>query len=110
MSHFALIDSTNTVTQVVSAATIPTNGNWIETCENTFCGQNTLTGVPLRKNFATIGAKYNSDLDAFIPKPKYTSWTLNEETCTWNPPVAYPSDQKPYKWNDVTGSWDLMEQ
>jgi hypothetical protein len=109
MPYFALIDSTNTVTQVLSAATIPTNGTWIETCKNTFCGQNAVTGVALRKNFAIVGATYNSTLNAFIPKPKYTSWILNEETCTWNPPIAYPSDQKPYKWNEQKGSWEIFE-
>ena len=106
MPYFASIDSNNTVTEVVSATAIPANGNWIETCKNTFCGQNHITGVALRKNFALVGSTYNSDLDAFIPKRKYASWTLNEETCTWNPPVPYPSDQKPYKWDEEKDSWE----
>jgi len=37
------------------------------------------------------------------------SWTFNEETCEWDPPIAYPSDGKPYVWNDSTSSWDLVE-
>lgn len=106
MPYFALVNLTNTVTEVLIADVMPTNGTWFETCKNTFCGQNTVTGIALRKNFARVGSTYNSVLDAFIPKPSYASWNLNEQTCTWLPPVDYPKDQKPYKWNEATASWE----
>ena len=59
-----------------------------------------------RKNYAGIGYTYNSDLDAFIPPKPYNSWTLNEDTCNWEPPVAYPSDDKIYKWNEDIMNWE----
>ena len=61
-----------------------------------------------RKNHASIGMTYDEDRDAFIPKKPYASWTLNEDTCLWEAPVAYPTDSKNYLWNDTTKSWDLI--
>jgi hypothetical protein len=62
-----------------------------------------------RKNFAGIGHTYDEDRDAFIPKKPYPSWTLNEDTCRWEAPVARPDDGKMYTWNEETTSWDLVE-
>jgi len=62
----------------------------------------------LRKNHAAVGCTYDEDLDAFIPPKKYASWTLNETTCMWEPPVVYPDDGQPYTWNEETRSWDLI--
>ena len=63
----------------------------------------------LRKNFACKGMTYDEDRDAFIPKKLYTSWVLNENTCKWEAPVAYPADgsvDKRYDWNESTTSWE----
>lgn len=62
-----------------------------------------------RKNYAGIGYTYDTDRDAFIPPKPYASWTLNETTCLWDPPVAYPDDGQIYTWNESTQSWDLVE-
>lgn len=40
--------------------------------------------------------------------PAFPSWTFDESTCRYNPPVAMPQDGKPYKWNEDTESWDLF--
>jgi hypothetical protein len=86
---------------------------WLQTSYNTRGGVHyDESGNPsldqskaLRKNFAAIGSVYDSIKDAFIfPKP-YPSWLLNETTCLWEPPVAYPSDGKSYTWNEKTVSW-----
>ena len=69
-------------------------------------GVHGLDGTPLRKNYAGIGYKYDEDRDAFIPQKPYNSWTLNETTCLWEAPSAYPDDGKDYKWNEETTSWD----
>jgi len=79
---------------------------WKQTSYNTHGGVHTLGGTPLRKNHAGIGYTYDEDRDAFIPKKPYTSWTLNETTCQWEAPVAYPNDEKDYKWNEETTNWD----
>lgn len=58
-----------------------------------------------RFRYAAIGDTYNPQLDAFIPKKLYESWTLNQETCLWEPPVPYPTDGKLYNWNETTTNW-----
>tara|TARA_R110000765_G_scaffold335932_1_gene426299 strand:- start:6 stop:383 length:378 start_codon:yes stop_codon:yes gene_type:complete len=69
----------------------------------------------IRKNGAGIGMTYDEDRDAFIPKKPYPSWILNETTCGWEAPVAYPGVDadhfdidvdKVYQWNEETTSWD----
>ena len=63
----------------------------------------------LRKNFAGIGFQYDQTRDAFIAPKPFNSWILNEDTCRWNAPVAYPQDGSIYKWNEQTLSWDIVE-
>ena len=79
---------------------------WRQTSYNTYKGQHKLGGTPFRKNFATIGGKYNEDKDAFIPPKPYPSWTLNETTCQWDAPVEMPTDGH-YVWNEETQQWDV---
>ena len=62
----------------------------------------------IRKNYAGIGYTYDEDRDAFIPKKPYASWILNEETCHWEAPVAYPDNGERYTWNETTTTWDLI--
>ena len=80
-------------------------GEWIQTSYNTHGGEHLLGGTPLRKNFAGIGFTYDYDKDAFIPPQPYSSWTLNEDTCLWEAPVAYPEDGKMYIWNENITNW-----
>jgi hypothetical protein len=75
-----------------------------------------------RKNFAGIGYTYDEDRDAFISKKPYNSWKLNEQTCNWEAPVAYPETyifnlkdklgrniKDIYKWNETNLNWELVE-
>ena len=71
-------------------------GTWIETKED----------GSIRKNYAGIGYTYDETKNAFIPPQPYESWVLNETTCRWESPVAYPSDNKMYNWNETTKAWD----
>jgi hypothetical protein len=48
------------------------------------------------------------DRDAFIPKKPFNSWVLNETTCLWESPVAYPNDGQRYNWNEQNQTWDLI--
>jgi hypothetical protein len=34
---------------------------------------------------------------------------LDEQTCLWNAPVAYPTDDKRYNWDEATTSWVEVE-
>ena len=54
----------------------------------------------LRKNFAGIGFTYDISRDAFISPKPYDSWSLNETTCKWEPPVTYPVDGNIYDWDE----------
>ena len=76
------------------------------TSYNTVSNVHKLGGTPFRKNFATIGGKYDEDKDAFIPTKPYPSWTLNETTCQWEAPTAMPTDGH-YVWNEETQQWDV---
>ena len=82
---------------------------WKQTSYNTFAGEHKLGGTPFRKNFAGIGYSYDQTRDAFIPPQPYLSWTLNEDTCQWESPVAKPNDGQIYNWNEETKQWDLDE-
>ena len=62
----------------------------------------------IRKNFAGIGYSYDQTRDAFIPPKTYASWILDETTCLWEAPVAYPTDDEEYDWNETTQTWDLV--
>ena len=83
---------------------------WKQTSYNTKGGVHKLGGTPLRKNHAGIGYKYDEDRDAFIPPKPFDSWTLNEETCIWEAPVAYPDDGKNYVWSEETQQWNLINE
>ena len=110
MAHFAKVVD-GTVTQVIVAEPEFFNtfvdsspGAWIQTSYRTHGGQHP-EGTPLRKNYAGIGYSYDAGRDAFIPPKPFASWTLNDTTCLWDAPVAYPTDGKAYSWNEEAGNW-----
>ena len=122
MAHYAFLNMQNIVTEVIvgkDETEGPTNwemhyGNFREqvckrTSYNTRGGQHLDGGTPFRKNYAGIGYTYDYARDAFIPPKPFSSWTLNENTCQWEPPVAKPTDNKLYKWNESSRKWDLTE-
>jgi hypothetical protein len=82
---------------------------WKQTSYNTHGGVHDNGGTPLRKNHAGIGYTYDETRDAFIAPKPFNSWVLNEDTCLWNAPVAYPSDNGNYKWNETNLTWDIIE-
>ena len=82
-----------------------TNDIWKQTSYNTHGGKHKLGGTPFRKNYGGIGCTYDQTKDAFIPPKPFDSWTLNETTCIWEAPVAYPSDGKDYEWDESSTSW-----
>ena len=84
-------------------------GTWKRTSYNTFGGVHSLGGTPFRKNYAGIGFTYDETRDAFYEPKPYDSWTLNEDTCQWESPEAYPDDGKRYEWNEDTQAWDEIE-
>lgn len=114
MAHFAHVNKDGIVDQVIviEADVLATGlwgdpAEWIQTSYNTSGGQHP-SGNPLRKNYAGIGYTYDKTRDAFIPPKTFNSWVLDENTCSWNPPIPMPTDGKMYKWNEETISWVVV--
>jgi hypothetical protein len=110
MAHFAKVVG-GIVSQVIVAEpeffdtfVDSSPGQWIQTSYRTHGGQHP-EGRPLRKNYAGIGYSYDAGRDAFIPPKPFASWTLNDTTCLWDAPVAYPTDGKVYSWDEANGNW-----
>lgn len=110
MAHFAKVEN-GVVTEVIviDQETLNTGlwgdpASWIQTSYNTHGGQHP-EGRPLRKNYAGVGYTYDAQRDAFIPPKPYPSWLLDENTCLWNSPVALPTDDKLYKWDEEVQNW-----
>ena len=82
---------------------------WKQTSYNTHGGVHNNNGTPLRKNHAGIGYTYDETRDAFIAPKPFNSWILNEDTCRYEAPVAYPTDGAKYKWNETNLTWDIIE-
>ena len=116
MAHFAKLGTGNIVTSVhvVSNDIATDEKTGVEFLQNLYNNRDiwkqTSYNNNFRKNFAGIGFKYDQTRDAFIPPQPQASWTLNEETCQWEPPVAYPDDGKNYEWNEENQSWDEINQ
>jgi|TARA_B100000085_G_C18243165_1_gene390783 hypothetical protein len=120
MAHYAFLDENNIVTEVIVGKDENDINDWEShysafrgqpckrTSYNTHGGVHSSGGTPFRKNYAGIGFTYDQTRDAFIPPKPYNSWTLNETTCLWEAPVAYPTDGQRYDWNEETQSWDLV--
>jgi hypothetical protein len=115
MAHFAKLDENNNVlaVHVVNNDVITIDGN-----ESEQAGIDFLTGLhghalwkqtsyngTIRKNYAGVGFTYDVSRDAFIPPKPYLSWVINETTCQWEPPIAYPTDGKMYGWFEPNQQW-----
>lgn len=115
MSHFAQLDENNIVIAVTVASdnddgneesmSLSSGLNLKQTSYNTHGGVHLLGGTPFRKNYAGIGYTYDAVRDAFVPSSPYPSWTLNEDTCLWDAPIPYPTDDKHYMWDEANISW-----
>lgn len=80
---------------------------WKRYSFNTSLGYHRQDGVPFRKNAAAIGYTYDEERDAFIPPQPYPSWTLDEETCDWLPPIDQPIPPL-YRWSEAEYGWILL--
>jgi len=127
MAHFAKLGPGNIVTSVhvVSNDVATSEQAGVEFLQNLH-GKDTVWkqtsyNANIRKNFAGVGYTYDEQKDAFISPRVYKGWNLNEETCKWEPPIAYPNtftqnltddngdpiaDQ--YYWDENKLKWELM--
>jgi hypothetical protein len=120
MAHFAELDETNTVRQVIvvhNNELLDENGDeseqkGIDFCVNLFGGtwiQTSYNGN-FRKQYAGINFTYDPIKDVFIPPQPYPSWAFNEDTWIWDPPIPYPTEGKARYWDETTLSWVEIEQ
>jgi hypothetical protein len=72
---------------------------------NTHEGVHLNDKIPFRKNYAGEGYTYDPVRDAFYGPQPFESWTLNEDTCSWQSPVAIPEDGNLYLWDEETLNW-----
>jgi hypothetical protein len=117
MSHFAELDENNIVLRVIvvhNNEMLDSTGVEQEALGQAFCtnllGGNwkqTSYNGNIRKNYAGVGFTYDPIRDVFIPPQPFPSWTLGD-TCQWNPPVPYPTDNMPYFWNEETQTWTVF--
>lgn len=117
MAHFAQIDENGTVVQVIVVNNfdcVNAEGVEDEAVGAAFCNSlipgtwvQTSYNGKTRKNFAAVGGTYDATRNAFIHPQPYASWLLDEDTCSWYPPVAMPVQEGFfYTWNEETIGWD----
>ena len=127
MAHYAFLGINGKVTQVIvgkdSVEPAPEGVTWetyyglvlsqacVQTSYNTSAGVHYTDGEPsedqskaFRYNYAGIGYSYDENRDAFIPPQPYASWVLDEDTCLWVAPIAYPAEGM-HTWDEETGDW-----
>lgn len=110
MAHYAFLDENNIVTEVITGRNedevVDGISDW-EAYYGEFRGQpcvRTSYNGNIRKNFAGIGFTYDAELDAFIAPKPFESWILDED-CKWQAPIAYPTDNLIYTWDEIAGDW-----
>ena len=116
MAHFAQLNASSIVQQVIvvnNSDILDPDGNESEAVGIAFCqllfGADTIWkqtsyNASFRCNYAGIGFRYDTDLDAFIAPQPFPSWLLNA-SCQWEAPVPYPEDGVLYIWNEETVNW-----
>ena len=116
MAHFAQLDENNVVTQVIVVANdellldgVESEAKGVIFCKSLF-GEDTKWvqtsyNATIRKNYAGVGFKYDSALNAFIAPKPFNSWTLDEDTAQWEAPTPYPTDGKIYYWSEDDLTW-----
>jgi len=121
MAHIAQIDENNIVIQVLpisdSIEDIAENlyatefgGTWLRTSYNTYGNEHKLGKTPFRYNFAGLGYVFMDNIGengAFVAPKPFPSWTLNTNTCLWEPPIPYPGldGDSGYIWNEELLMW-----
>jgi hypothetical protein len=122
MAYFAQIDDNNIVIQVIRVNDSDcqnSDGFEDENVGIDFCksliGQETnwkqtSYNAKIRKHYAGIGYIYDEENDVFYAPQPYASWILNETTFIWEAPIAVPTDNKIYEWNEANEEWDEVEQ
>jgi hypothetical protein len=129
MAHYALIDEYNIVKNVITGKHEDELdegvSSWEEfygnihnmlckrTSYNTLLNQHKDGKEPFRYNYAGIGYTWDPNVapdGAFIPPKPFSSWILNTETYSWEPPIPRPSvEGKEHIWLEAILDWYEIE-
>ena len=114
MAHFAELNENNIVTRVIVIHNnellvdgVESESRGIDFCKSLYGGRWVQTSYNgnIRKNFAGIDFYFDETRDAFISPKPYDSWIFIENSCQWEAPIPYPTDGKPYRWDETSVSW-----
>lgn len=114
MAHYAFLNENGIVTEVIVGVNEDSLIDgvspelWYQEFRQQVCKRTSYNGN-IRKNFAGIGYSFDEERDAFIPPKPFASWILNEESCLWDAPVAYPIDGLTYSWDEPSLSWQVVD-
>tara|TARA_R100001086_G_scaffold204402_1_gene120314 strand:- start:585 stop:989 length:405 start_codon:yes stop_codon:yes gene_type:complete len=117
MAHFAELNSDNKVINVIkveNAVITDENNKEQESYGVAFLKglfgsdkiyKQTSYNCNFRKNYARIGDTYDATKDAFICDQPFASWSLDETTCRYEPPIPHPDPdgnepQYFYNWDE----------
>jgi len=112
MAHFAELDETNTVTQVIVVNNnellidgVEVEQVGIDFCHNLFGGtwRQTSYNHNIRKQYAVIGGIYDAVLNEFLSPKPFPSWTLDSNH-DWQPPTPRPLVGM-WSWDEPTLAW-----
>tara|TARA_R100000995_G_C3398723_1_gene83884 strand:+ start:175 stop:555 length:381 start_codon:yes stop_codon:yes gene_type:complete len=126
MAHFAKLGKGNIVerVEVVTNDIATTEQAGVDFLKSLYGNdtvwKQTSYNANIRKNYAGLGYTYSVEKDAFISPQTHRGWKLNDETCKWEAPVAYPNtftqnltdeNGEPmadiYYWNENKLKWEL---
>ena len=114
MAHFAQLDESNVVTQVIVVHNnellddgVESEAKGIAFCQSLFGGNwiQTSYNGNIRKQYAGIGYTYDSVNDVFISFKPFPSWIL-DENFDWQAPTPMPIEEgKFFIWDEPSLSW-----
>lgn len=113
MAHFAKLNENNIVIDIVVV-----NNNVLDPKNEEKSGINFLNTLfnseqkwvqtsynnKFRKQYATIGSRYDENSDIFILPQPFNSWTL-DHNYDWQPPIPRPEGAYWY-WDEDSGQWN----
>ena len=108
MAHYAFMDQSHIVVEVIVGVdeTELIEGLepevWYSNFRNMPC-KRTSYNDRIRKQFAGIGYKYDSEADLFIKPQPFPSWLL-DSNYDWVAPVPCPTEGH-WLWDEEAGDW-----
>jgi hypothetical protein len=116
MAHFAKLDENNIVLEVHVVSNDALDPNNEEASGIAFLTEwsggytkwkQTSYNGTIRKNYASVGGKYDMDFDAFIAAKPYPSWKLDYTTYRWIAPITKPNDINNFiwRWSEPNQEW-----